>query len=318
MNRVRKLFGTRYPIVGAGMVWWSNADLCAAVAATGCLGLLAGGSHTPEQMAAAIDEVRRRTDGVFGINIPLLYSTADEIIHVGLEKGVTIFFTSAGSPKKYTGLIHARGGIVVHVVPAAKLARKCEEAGCDAVVAEGGEGGGHIAAEPVASMVLWPAVVDAVKIPVIAAGGVLDARHMAAAFALGAEGIQVGTRFIACAESTGSAAYVQRILDMDETGTAVTGRFIEPVRGIRNRLTDAIVHMEREGKTAPEILAFIGAGRSRAATLDGDVEWGSMQCGQVAGLIHDRPPAAELVRRFVDDYRRVVERVAAMDPGRDL
>jgi enoyl-[acyl-carrier protein] reductase II len=236
-------------------------------------------------------------------------------VQVGLDRGVKIFFTSAGSPKKLTGRIHERGGIVVHVVPAAKLAKKCEEAGVDAVVAEGGEGGGHISTEPVASMVLWPAVAEAVKIPVIAAGGIADARHMAAAFALGAEGIQVGTRFIACAESTGSPAYVARLLAMDETGTAVTCRFGAPVRGIRNKLTDAVHQMEREGKSIGEIETFIGGGRSRAATLDGDVEWGSMQCGQVAGLVHDRPPAKEIVRRFIEGYKQVAARVAAMDPA---
>jgi len=315
MNRVCRLLGIKAPIIGAGMVWWSDAALCAAVAEAGALGLLAGGSHTPEGIAAAIDEVRRRTAGVFGINIPLIYPEASQIIEIGLEKGVRIFFTSAGSPKAFTRIIQDRGGVVVHVVPSAKLAVKCEAAGVDAVVAEGAEGGGHLAPEPVASMVLWPAVADAVRIPVIAAGGIADARHLAAAFALGAEGIQVGTRFIASAEAAGSAAYVDRLLQIDETGTAVTCRFGSPIRGIRNRLTDAINDMEKAGKSNEEILEFIGAGRSRAATLDGDVEWGSMQCGQVAGLIHDRPPVAELVRRFIDEYPRVLERLEKMKPS---
>lgn len=315
MNRVCQLLGIRYPIVAAGMVWWSNADLCAAAAEAGCLGLLAGGSHTPAEMAAAIDEVRRRTKGAFGINIPLIYDHAAEIVKIGLEKGVKIYFTSAGSPKKLTGLIKQNGGIAIHVVPSAKLAKKCEEAGVDAVVAEGAEGGGHLALDPVASMVLWPAVADAVSIPVIAAGGIADERHLAAAFALGAEGIQVGTRFIACAESIGHAAYVERLLSSDETGTAVTGRFAMPVRALRNRLTDAIWELEKQGKSPDEILAFVGRGRARKATLEGDVEWGSMQCGQVAGLIHDRPPLAEIVGRFVNGYRRVIERLGAMDPA---
>lgn len=314
MNRVCRLLGIKVPIIGGGMVWWSDAALCAAIADTGALGLLAGGSHTPEEMAASIDEVRRRTDGVFGINIPLIYRHAQQLIETGLDKGVRIFFTSAGSPKTFTRLIQDRGGVVVHVVPSAKLASKCEAAGVDAVVAEGAEGGGHLAPEPVASMVLWPAVADAVRIPVIAAGGIADARHLAAAFALGAEGIQVGTRFIASAEATGAAAYVNRLLEIDETGTAVTCRFGSPIRSIRNRLTDAINEMEKVGKTNDEILQFIGPGRARNATLDGDVEWGTMQCGQVAGLIHDRPPVADLIRRFIEDYPQVLERLERMKP----
>ena len=315
MNRICELLKIKHPIICAGMVWWSTAKLCAAAAEAGILGLLAGGSHTAEEMGRAIDQVRAQTKGAFGVNIPLLYSHADGIINVALEKGVKVFFTSAGSPKVWTKRLHDAGAVVVHVVPTAKLAKKCEDAGVDAVVAEGMEGGGHISSDEVASVVLWPAAADAVKIPIIAAGGIADARAMAAAFALGAEAVQIGTRFIACAESEGAAAYVDRLLSIDETGTAVTGRSFEGVRGIRNKLTDAIIEMERAGKSKDEILAFIGGGRSRAATLDGDVEWGSMQFGQVAGLVHDRPPLAEIVRRIVDDYRRVVDRVARMNPA---
>jgi len=315
MNRICQLLGIKYPIIGGGMVWWSNAELCAAIADTGCLGLLAGGSHTPDELVTAIDQVRERTDGVFGLNIPLIYDHAEELIRVALDKGVKIFFTSAGSPKKFTGALKEQGCVVVHVIPSAKLAMKCEQAGVDAVVAEGAEGGGHLAFDEVSSMVLWPAVADAVSIPVIAAGGIADARAMAAAFALGAEAVQIGTRFIACAESTGGEGYLQAVLDSAETGTAVTGRAFGPIRGIKNELTAKIIEMERAGKSNEEILAFIGSGRSRSATLDDDVDWGSMQCGQVAGLVKDRPPAAEIVRRFVEDYKKVIERVGAMDPA---
>ncbi|HPM78298.1 MAG TPA: nitronate monooxygenase [bacterium] len=313
-NRICELLGIRYPIIGAGMVWWSDAALCAAIADAGCLGLLAGGSHTPAQLAEAIDRVHAATDGVFGVNIPLLYSHAQPLIETAVDKGVRIFFTSAGSPKKFTDYLHEHGCIVVHVVPSTKLAVKCAAAGVDAVVAEGCEGGGHLSPDEVASMVLWPAVADAVNIPVIAAGGIADARAMVAAFALGADAIQVGTRFIASAEATGSSAYIERLLAIDETGTEVTGRAFGAVRGIANELTAAIGEMERAGKSPAEILAFIGSGRARAATLDDDVAWGSMQCGQVAGLVHDRPPVLELVRRFVEEYPRVCERVLAMDP----
>ncbi len=316
MNRVCELFGVRYPIIGAGMVWWSNAQLCAAAAEAGCLGLLAGGSHTPEELGRAIDEVRERTTGVFGVNIPLLFPPhAEAIIRVALEKGVRVFFTSAGSPKKFTGVIHENGGVVAHVVPSARLAKKCEDAGVDAIVAEGAEGGGHLSPDQVASMVLWPAVADVVSVPVIAAGGIADARAMVAAFALGCEGIQVGTRLIASAEATGSDAYVRRLLDIDETGTTFTVRFGAPVRGIKNKLTEQIHQLEREGKTPTQIEEFIGGGRSQAATLEGDVEWGSMQCGQVAGLINDRPPLATLIQRFVEGYREVANKVAEYDPA---
>lgn len=313
-SRICELLGIRYPIIGAGMVWWSDAGLCAAIADTGCLGLLAGGSHTPEQLSAAIDQVRAATDGVFGVNIPLLYSHAGPLIETAVKKGVRIFFTSAGSPKKFTSYLHDHGCVVVHVAPSTKLAIKCAAAGVDAVVAEGSEGGGHLSPDEVTSMVLWPAVADAVEIPVIAAGGIADARAMVAAFALGADAIQVGTRFIACREANGSAAYIERLLAIDETGTEVTGRAFGAVRGIANELTAAIREMEHAGKSSEEILAFVGSGRARSATLEDDVAWGSMQCGQVAGLVNDRPPVLDLVRRFVDEYARVGERVQAMDP----
>lgn len=316
MNRLCRLFNIEFPIICAGMVWWSNARLCAAAAEAGCLGLLAGGSHTPAEMAEAIDHVQKETSGAFGVNIPLIYPHAEEIIKVALDKGVKVFFTSAGSPKKYTSRLKEAGCVVVHVVPSAKLAKKCEEAGVDAVVAEGAEGGGHLSFNEVTSIVLWPAVAEAVSIPVIAAGGIADARAMAAAFALGAEAIQVGTRFIACAESDGAQAYVDRLLSIDETGTTVTGRAFGPIRAIGNELTAAIHEMEKAGKSSEEILRFIGSGRSRSATIDGDADWGSMQCGQIAGLIHDRPPLEELVKRFVDGYREVVQRLGSMDPKR--
>lgn len=306
-TRVTKLFDIDLPIIGGGMVWMSTAALAAAVSNAGGIGLIAAGSNTPDSLALEIDRIRELTDKPFGINVPLLYPFVGDMMDVIIDKGVKVVFTSAGSPKKFTPMLKKAGVTVVHVVPSALLAGKCEAAGVDAVVAEGSEGGGHLAFDEVSTFVLVPMVKKTVSIPVIAAGGIGVGAQIAAAFALGAEGVQIGTRFIATKECEGHINFKNAIINAGETGTTVTGKNISPIRGIKNKLTDAILEMERRGKTKEEILEFIGVGRARSASQDGDVDWGTVQCGQVAGLIDDLPTVKNLVDKMMSEAKETVE-----------
>lgn len=306
-TRVTELFGIDLPIVGGGMVWMSTAPLVAAVSNAGGIGLLAGGSCFAEDLARQIDRTRDLTDKPFGVNIPVIWPPSQELVDVVLDKGVKVVFTSAGSPKRFTPALKQAGVTVVHVVPNTLLALKCQEAGVDAVVAEGSEGGGHIAFDEVSTMVLVPSVRKAVDVPVIAAGGIGTGAQMAAAMALGAEGVQIGTRFIATTECEGHINFKQAICDAMDTGTVVTGRKIAPVRNLRNELTDAIVRMEEEGKSREEIIEFIGLGRSHSASLEGDVVWGTVQAGQVAGIINQIKPVQAVFDEMMAEAKKAID-----------
>jgi len=310
-TRVTELFGIEKPIVCGGMVWMSTAPLIAAVGEAGGIGLLAGGSFTPEGLAAEIDRVRQMTDKPFGVNVPLIYPIASELIDVILERGVKVVFTSAGSPKRFTPGLKEAGVSVVHVVPSSGLAKKCEDAGVDAVVAEGSESGGHLAFDEVGTLVLVPLVKKAVSIPVIAAGGIGTGAQAAAALVLGAEAVQIGTRFIASVECEGHENFKKAILAARETDTVVTGRAIAPVRNLKNDLSAAILKMEEEGATKEQILDFIGSGRSHKSSRDGDVAWGTVQCGQVVGLIQDILPARGIIDLIMKEAEEAVGRVHA-------
>lgn len=311
-TRVTELFDIELPFIGAGMVWMSTATLAAAVTNCGGLGIIAAGSFIPDTLAEEIDRARTLTDGPIGVNVPMLYPAAGELVDVAIEKKVKTVFTSAGSPKKFTSQIKEAGIRAVHVVPNAMLAAKCQAAGVDAVVAEGSEGGGHIAFDEVSTMVLTPAVKKAVDIPVIAAGGIGTGKQMAAAFILGAEGVQVGTRLIATAQCEGHINFKNAIIESTETGTVVTGKYIAPVRGIRNKLTQAVNEMEAQCSSKNEILEFIGGGRSMKASVQGDVEWGTVQAGQISGLINDIPNVEDLVRQMFDEAREELKKVGEL------
>ena len=308
-TRVTELFGIEVPIICGGMVWISSPKLVAAVGNAGGLGLLAGGSSSPDSLAEQIDRTRRMTDKPFGVNIPLMWPPAPDLVDVVLDKGVKVVFTSAGSPKRFTPKLKEGGVTVAHVVPNAILAGKCQAAGVDAVVAEGSEGGGHIAFDEVSSMVLIPQTRRTIDLPLIAAGGIGTGAQMAAAFALGAEGVQIGTRFIATEQCEGHPNFKQAILEASETGTMVTGRKIEPVRSIRNKLTETIERMEFEGKSKEEILNFVGFGRSRDAGVDGDVEWGTVQAGQICGLIHEILPVETVIQNLIAEMMEAKDRL---------
>lgn len=309
-RRLMELFGVRWPIVQAGMVWASGAKLAAAVSRAGGLGLIGSGSMKPGLLREHIRVAKTLTGEPFGVNIPLQRGDAEELVHVALEEGVRIFFTSAGSPRRFTPLLKERGCVVVHVVPTVAFARKVEAAGCDAVVAEGFEAGGHDGVDMVTTMALVPQVADAVSIPVIAAGGIADGRGIAAALALGAAGVQIGTRFAATVESSAHENYKQAVLEAGDTDTVFHLRSIGPARMIRNRWTERVAEAEARGAGPEELRALLGEKRERLGIFEGDLEEGQVEAGQGSGLVRDIPSAGELVTRLVREYAAAVRRLS--------
>ena len=300
------LFGIDYPLVQGGMIWNSGADLAAAVSEAGALGLVGAGSMTPDLLEAQIRKAKRLTEKPFGVNLPVFYKHADENLEVMLREKVGIVFTSGGSPKRFTARLKDRGVKVAHVVARPDLARKCEEAGVDAVVCEGFEAGGHNGRDELTTMALVPQCVDAVRIPVLAAGGIGDGRAMAAALALGAKGVQVGTRFAATFEASGHPAFKQAVLDAGCADTVLCMRRLMPVRLIRNAFAERMLEAEARGATREELSEMLGRGRAKAGMLDGDAAEGELEIGQVSGLIRELKPAGEVVREMVAECERVL------------
>lgn len=308
-TRITTLFGIRYPIIQAGMIWVSGGKLAAAVSNAGGLGIVGAGSMRPDVFRQQLQKAKGLTDRPFGVNIPLFYKYAAECLDIALEEGVRLYFMSGGSPSKYTPMLKERGCKVVQVVGTAKHALKSEAAGCDAVVAEGFEAGGHNSPEETTTMVLVPQVVDAVRIPVLAAGGIGDGRAMAAALALGAEGVQVGTRFAATQESAGHPAFKDAIVQAQEGDTRLVLKQIVPVRLKGNAFRDRVTEAERRGASKEELLELLGAGRARLAMHEGQLDEGEIEIGQVSALIHDLPPASEVVRRMILEYEAAKRRL---------
>ncbi len=301
-TKVCDLLDIQYPIFLGGMVYVSYAPLVAAVSNAGGLGVLAGGSfQTKDELKQEIEKTRAMTSMPFGLNVPLIYPLAPDMISAAIESKLHVVITSAGSPAKFTSILHDAGIKVGHVVPSAKLAMKAAKAGVDFIVAEGIEAGGHDSPLGITTMVLIPQVVDAVAVPVIAAGGIADHRGFVAALALGAQGIQMGTRFVAAVETPVHKAFKQAIVDAGDDATVLTGMSIgKPVRVIRNKLADQVLELEKKGISEMEILSFIGPGRSKAASIDGDVEMGSVMSGEIAGLITSIKTVSEIIREIVE------------------
>ncbi len=297
-----RLLGIEYPVLLGGMVYVSYAPLAAAVSGAGGLGVLAGGSfQTKDDLLREIEKTRTLTAKPFGLNVPLIYPLAPDMIQAALETRLSVVITSAGSPAKFTAALHDAGIIVGHVVPSVKLALKADKAGVDFIVAEGIEAGGHDSPLGITTMVLVPQTVDAVHVPVVAAGGIADHRGFVAARALGAQGIQMGTRFVAAEETPVHPAFKKAILDAGDDATVLTGMSIgRPVRVIRNRLADEVMELEKRGTSEMELLSFIGPGRSRAASLDGDIETGSVMSGEIAGMITSVQPARAILQEIVE------------------
>jgi enoyl-[acyl-carrier protein] reductase II len=285
------------------MIWVSGWRLAAAVSEAGGLGLLGAGSMQPEVLRQHIRKLRAVTAEPFGVNLPLLYKHMSACVDVVLEEEVPIVFSSAGSPAVVSEQLRSAGRVHVHVVAAVRQAKKCEDLGLDAVVCEGVEAGGHNAPQGTTSLCLIPQIADAVTVPVIAAGGIADGRAMAAALALGAEGVQVGTRFAVCAESSAHQAYKDAVIQAGDRDTVLAMSPVTPVRLIRNAFADRAIQAERSGQDREALAALLGRGRGRAGIFCGDLDEGEIEAGQISGLIDDLPGAAELVERMVSEYR---------------
>ncbi|AWO00964.1 nitronate monooxygenase [Chitinophaga alhagiae] len=309
-NSVTRLFATDYPIVQAGMVWASGWRLASAVSNAGGLGLIGSGSMYPEVLREHIRKCKQATARSFGVNVPLLYPDIDQHIQVILDEGVRIVFTSAGNPKTWTPLLKQHGVTVVHVVSSSKFAVKSQDAGVDAVVAEGFEAGGHNGREETTTMVLTPAVADAVSIPVIAAGGIGSGRAMAAAFALGAQGVQVGSRFVATPEASSHINFKEAVVKAGEGDTLLSLKQLTPVRLLKNAFFEEVRKAEQAGADTGALAALLGRGRAKRGMFEGHLEEGELEIGQVSALIHDIQPAAAVLRHIWEEFNAVRKKLA--------
>ena len=311
-NRITELFGIQYPVIAGGMVWCSGWRLAAAVSNAGGLGLLGAGSMHPETLIEHIDKMNAATDKPWGINIPLMYPEIDRLIEIIIEKGVKIVFTSAGSPKKYTARFHEAGIKVAHVVSSSKFAKKCEEAGVDAVVAEGFEAGGHNGREETTTLALIPQVRDAISLPLIAAGGIGSGKAMLAAMALGAEGVQIGTLFAVSEESSASNAFKQLCVDLGEDGTMLALKKISPTRLIKNELFAKIAEAENRGAEADELRELLGRAASKRGIFEGDLENGELEIGQIASTIKEVKPVAQIMHELITDFHTTQSKIQTL------
>ncbi|MDP1677065.1 MAG: nitronate monooxygenase [Bacteroidota bacterium] len=309
-NRVTQLLKINFPIIQAGMVWVSGWKLASAVANAGALGLIGAGSMKPDLLREHIQKTTTATNKSFGVNIPLLRGDIEELISVILEEKVKIIFTSAGHPGRHIEKFKNSGCVVVHVVANVKQALKAEVCGCDAIVAEGFEAGGHNGLDEITTMALIPQIVDAVKIPVIAAGGIADGRGMTAAFALGAEGVQIGTRFAATIESSAHELYKQKIVEANDGDTILTYHNILPVRALKNPFMAEVQKEEtQKGMTKDRMMELHAKGRERKGIFEGNWEEGEMEMGQSSGLVHDIVRAKEIVDRMMKEFEETKRRL---------
>ena len=311
-NRITELFGIQYPVIAGGMVWCSGWRLAAAVSNAGGLGLLGAGSMHPETLIEHIDKMNAATNKPWGINIPLMYPEIDRLIEIIIDKGVKIVFTSAGSPKKYTARFHEAGIKVAHVVSSSKFAKKCEEAGVDAVVAEGFEAGGHNGREETTTLALIPQVREAISLPLIAAGGIGSGKAMLAAMALGAEGVQIGTLFAVSEESSASDAFKQLCVDLGEDGTMLALKKISPTRLIKNELFAKIAEAENRGAEADELRELLGRAASKRGIFEGDLEHGELEIGQIASTIKEVKPVAQIMHELITDFHTTQSKIQSL------
>ncbi len=300
-NRICKIFGIKYPIVQGGMVWCSGWKLASAVSKAGGLGLIGAGSMHPDNLRHHIVSCREALGGLpFGVNVPLLYPQIDEIMQIIIEEKVPIVFTSAGSPKKWTSVLKGKGIVVAHVVSSSLFARKCEEAGVDVVVAEGFEAGGHNGREETTTFCLIPQVREAISIPLIAAGGVSSRASYNAAFALGAEGVQIGTRFALCLESSAHPVFKDYCRNLSEGATKLLLRKLSPTRMAVNPFCEAVTEAENRGASAEELKELLGRSRSKRGIFEGDLQEGELEIGQIASMVRKSETAAQIIEDLVD------------------
>lgn len=312
-NRITSLFGIKYPIISGGMVWCSGWRLASAVSNAGGLGLIGAGSMHPETLREHIQKCKAATDKPFGVNVPLMYPEIEKIMDIIISEGVKIVFTSAGNPKLWTKKLQDNGIKVAHVISSSKFALKCEEAGVDVVVAEGFEAGGHNGREETTTMVLIPQVRKSISIPLIAAGGIGTGSAMLAAFALGAEGIQMGTRFALTQESSASKEFKELCVNLKEGDTILSLKKLSPTRLIKNDFYTTVQEAEDRGATAEEMRGILGRGRAKKGIFEGDLSEGELEIGQVSSLIEDLPTAADVVNSVIDEYNAKVENLISQD-----
>lgn len=305
-NRICQLFGIQYPIIQAGMVWTSGWRLAAAVSNAGGLGIIGAGSMYPDVLREHIQKTKAASTKPFAVNLPLLYPNIKEHIDIILEEKVPIVFTSAGNPKTYTSLLKEAGIVVVHVVSSSVFAQKAEAAGCDAVVAEGFEAGGHNGREETTTMVLIPAVKAAIKIPLIAAGGIATGRQMLAAMVLGADAVQIGTRFVCSEEASSHLSFKEAVIASKEGDTQLGLKKIVPVRLLKNNFSTIILEAEKNGADIEVLKSMLGKARAKKGMFEGDMEEGELEIGQVSSLIKDIKPAAEIVLEIWNDFTAAV------------
>jgi enoyl-[acyl-carrier protein] reductase II len=305
-NRITKLFGIDYPIIQAGMIWASGWRLASAVSNAGGLGLIGSGSMYPDVLREHIQKCKAATSRPFGVNIPLLYPDIDKHIQIVIEEGVKVVFTSAGNPKTWTSVLKEKGITVVHVISSSKFAKKAEEAGCDAIVAEGFEAGGHNGREETTTMVLIPAVANAVKIPVIAAGGIATGKQMLAVMVMGAEGVQMGSRFVASEEASSHINFKNAVINSNEGDTILTLKQLTPVRLIKNNFYKQVQEAENKGASVEELKTILGRARAKKGMFEGQLEEGELEIGQVGANVRDILPAAKIVDEVWQGFKEAL------------
>ncbi len=309
MKSITSLFNISYPIVQGGMIWCSGWELASAVSNAGGLGLIGAGSMYPGTLRTHIRKCKDATGKPFGVNVPLLYPQTDEILQIIIEEGVKIVFTSAGNPAKYTPFLKEKGLTVVHVVANKKFALKAISAGVDAIVAEGFEAGGHNGYEETTTMVLIPEIREICDIPLIAAGGIATGSAIYAAMALGADGVQMGSRFVASEEASAHAGFKQKVVEADDGDTYLTLKKLVPVRLIKNEFFSRIHSLELEGATKEQLAAALGKGRAKKGMFEGDTEQGELEIGQAASLINDILPVKEIMKNLIDEFNATAKRM---------
>lgn len=306
-NKITKLFNIEYPIIQAGMIWASGWRLASAVSNTGGLGLLGAGSMYPEVLLEHIKKCKKATNKPFGVNVPMLYPNIEDIMKIIVDEGVRIVFTSAGNPKTWTPFLKEQGITVAHVVSSVKFALKAQEAGVDAVVAEGFEAGGHNGRDETTTFTLIPMVREKISIPLIAAGGIATGKGMLAAMVLGAEGVQIGSRFVASDEASSHINFKQKVVEAQEGDTMLTLKELAPVRLLKNKFFNKVQELYSKNPSVEELKVLLGRGRAKLGMFEGNLEDGELEIGQIAGLIHDIKPAATILKEIVDDYNKALE-----------
>ena len=309
MDTIKRLFNIKYPIVQGGMIWCSGWELAAAVSNAGGLGLIGSGSMYPDILRDQIKKCKQATNNPFGVNIPLLYPNIEEHIKIIIEEGVKIVFTSAGNPKTWTNHLKSHGITVVHVVSNVKFATKCQEAGVDAIVAEGFEAGGHNGREETTTLVLIPQVKKAITIPLIAAGGISSGKAMAAAFALGAEGVQIGSRFVTTQESSAHINFKNAVVEAKEGDTQLSLKQLTPVRLLKNPFSEKVSELEKKGVSVEELSNLLGRGRAKKGMFEGDLIEGELEIGQVSGAIDKIQTVKEVVDEIVAEYNLIIKKL---------